>query len=131
MTGADDALDTVRRWLAAFNDQDWGRFQALLTPDAVLTQRATGQVDRTADGVVASYQAWRARYTELRGEIVDGFGCSTRAAAEIQWTGFDKAYQVPIRFPACFLFTLRDGRLAEMVDFYDELTTMRQRGLAP
>lgn len=116
------ALGVVRAWLEAFNDGERERFAGLLGPEVSFVQRAT---DERSDGDAAveeSFWRWRGGFLGLHGEIVDAFDAGERAVAQVEWTGLVKARGVEISFPACFVFTVRDGAIVDIVNYYDVLS---------
>ncbi len=122
MTSAGSALDAVRAWLQAFNDGEREDFRARLDSDVRFVQRATGEESEGADAVEASFWGWRAGFLGLHGEIVDGFDAGERAVAQVEWTGLVKARGIETTFPACFVFTVRDGAIVDIVNYYDVLS---------
>lgn len=135
MNTTQTTLHLVREWIERFNADDRPGFTALLADDITFTQVSTGTVDRAADGVVASMWSWRALFTQIHAEIETAFASSSgdQAFLAVIWTGSRKptsaaSDEAPakIKFPAWFLFQVRDGHIVAAHDFYDQLSYQEQ-----
>ena len=125
-----DNLDLIGCWLDALNRTDWDEFAGMLSPDATFTFThalpAESATLRGRDAVLASYTGWRRGFSELRGEIVDGFEAGDRAIVQLWWNGVAAESGNRIEFAACFLITIEDDRITRIVDFYDQLSYNEQ-----
>ncbi len=120
------ALGVAREWLACFNDGERDAFRARLAPDVVFVQRAREEEARGLERVDESFWSWRARFLGLHGEVTDAFGAGDRAAIEVCWTGIALEVEREVTFRACLLFSVHDGRIERIVDYYDQLSFLRQ-----
>lgn len=121
-----DALDLVRRWIDAFNREDWEAWGRLLAPEATFTFAHdlpdAGATRRGREALVAGDQGWRSSFSKFNGEIVDGFSSRDRVAVQMWWSGIAASNDNPIGFAACFLITVEDDQITRIVDFYDQLS---------
>jgi steroid delta-isomerase-like uncharacterized protein len=118
MANNDNTLTTIQQWIDAFNHEDWDRFTALMADDITFTQQTDGQTDRSAASVRATFEAWRTDWTDLHGEITNAFACGDRGAIEVIWTGTLQQGE-RIKFPACLVCTLHEGKIVQVRDYYD------------
>ena len=124
-----EALDVYRVWLEALNNRDWDRFAECLAPDArfVFTHRLPAD-EGTLRGraeIVANFMSWQSRFTRFPGEIVDTICENDRCAIQIRWSG-DTVDGSEVVFASCHMVTVQEGRLAEIVDFFDQKTYDQQ-----
>ena len=122
MADQDDTLSTLQGWLDAFNHEDWVRFTAVLADDVTFIQLAGGQIDRGVASVRAGFEAWRADWIELRGEITNAFACADRGVLEVIWMGTLKHEGKAMRFPACLVFTLHEQKIVHVSDYFVDAT---------
>lgn len=131
---ADTASQLLSRYYAAFNAGDMERFLDLLTDDVVhdINQggRETGK---------AAFRAFMARMNRsYREQVVDlvvmATADGTRAAAEFTVLGeylatdegLPPAHGQRYRLPAGAFFTLRDGKVARVTNYYNLPDWVRQ-----
>ena len=71
----------------AFNEADWERFRAVLSPDTVYTETGTGRRVEGADAYVALCQGWKVALPDVRGTIRGAIATEDQVAQEILWEG--------------------------------------------
>ena len=120
------SLDVALDWIASFNDGERERFEASLHDEVVFQQRATDGVHRGAQEVAASFFGWRSGFLGLHGEISSAFGDADRVALEVIWSGIHRSSEKSVCLRACLLVAVRDGRVAEIVDYFDRLSFAEQ-----
>jgi ketosteroid isomerase-like protein len=131
----------IEERLAATNARDWGRWEALHTPDAIRTAPELDQPLQSAAAMRAAIEALSASVPDYHLELEQAFGQGEWLAVRLHTTGtmtgplllsdgsevpatgqrIDQDWSALVRF---------DGdHVAEFHEFYDQLTLMVQLGL--
>ncbi len=123
----EQALDTIRRYYAAFNAEDMEGFLALLTEDVVHDiNQGTRQVGKAAFAAFMNHmnRCYREQLTDL---VLMADDSGQRAAAEFVVNGtyletdegLPEAAGQSYRLPAGAFFELRDGQIARVTNYYN------------
>lgn len=123
----EQALDTIRRYYAAFNAEDMEGFLALLTEDVVHDiNQGTRQVGKAAFAAFMNHmnRCYRERLTDL---VLMADDSGQRAAAEFVVNGtyletdegLPEAAGQSYRLPAGAFFELRGGQIARVSNYYN------------
>ena len=106
------------------------------------TEVGTGRRITDADEMVAAMQGWVTAFPDVRGTVLSAMRDGDRLCVEIQWEG---THDGPLVTPsgtlpasgnrtstrACELFTIRDGRVVDIVHYLDIMTLMTQLAGVP
>jgi ketosteroid isomerase-like protein len=122
----ENAVMIVRSVLGAFARNDPKGYEKHFTNDIILVHRPSGNTLRGLDAVSASFANWRREFSEVSTEILDEFAFENRAVAQIRWSGRLGSKNIEIDFIACWVLSLREEKLCEIVDFYDKGTYQQQ-----
>lgn len=141
MAGHDNAA-TARAFNEAFNARDWETAVALTTPDAEITNVATGQTFRGPDGVRQFMQGWAGAFPDSRTETTAVVADEQGAAIEFTGRGTQTgplagpAGEIPatgrtveVRFAQ--MMELQHGKIARARLYFDLGGMLQQLGLAP
>ena len=123
----EQALDTIRRYYAAFNAEDMEGFLALLTEDVVHDiNQGTRQVGKAAFAAFMNHMnhCYREQLTDL---VLMADDSGQRAAAEFVVNGtyletdegLPEAAGQSYRLPAGAFFELRGGQIARVTNYYN------------
>ncbi len=123
----EQALDTIRRYYAAFNAEDMKGFLALLTEDVVHDiNQGTRQVGKAAFAAFMNHmnRCYREQLTDL---VLMADDSGQRAAAEFVVNGtyletdegLPEAAGQSYRLPAGAFFELRGGQIARVSNYYN------------
>jgi steroid delta-isomerase-like uncharacterized protein len=132
----------VREYLEAFNARDWVAHSALLTEDVVLEVPGTGERYEGPEAVTASERAWTDAFADGRIDIDHLAAGGDTVVAEYTGTG---THTGPLQTPdgeipatgrsgslrLCDVYVIRDGRIAEVREYFDTVALLTQLGLMP
>jgi steroid delta-isomerase-like uncharacterized protein len=141
MSAADNER-IVRRYLEAFNARDWAAHSDLLAEDVVMEVPGTGERHEGREAVTASERAWTDAFADGRIDIDHLAAGGDTVVAEYTGTG---THTGPLGGPEgeiaatgrhgslklCDVFVIRDGRIAEVREYFDTLALLTQLGLMP
>jgi predicted ester cyclase len=129
--------DIIRAFVAAWNDRDFDRFDALMGSGAVLSVGGM-QVPCDPQGTRAIAEEWTTAFPDWRFELIGLVAESDRVVAHMPYSG---TFSQPIngiaptgrfaRVDEMVMFRIADGKIAEAWEVYDESGMWRQLGVAP
>jgi steroid delta-isomerase-like uncharacterized protein len=137
---SEDLIRIAREEIEAFNAGDWDRLAAGVTEDTVHEEQATGRRVQGRDALVELNRAWKDAFPDATGTVTDSFACGDRVALRITWEGTQSGPlgmpgggQIPatgkrVTVPACQVFTIVDGKIAESAHYFDMLSMLEQLG---
>jgi uncharacterized protein len=122
--------DTVDRYFATMNGEQWPEFATLWTDDALLTP--VGARPRTGpEEITAFYSglftAWRTHLDQPTKSHVAQDGA---IATAVTFAGLT-ARGLEVSFDAVDLFEFRDGRISRLANYYDLLLVRRLLATEP
>jgi len=135
-TDLDANKSLIRAFVAAWNDREFDRFDALMGPGAVLT---VGSMTVPCDpkGTRAIAEEWTTAFPDWRFELLGVVAEGDRVVAHMPYRGtFSHAINgvAPTgRFAnvdEIVIFRIADGKIAEAWEVYDEAGMWRQLGVA-
>ena len=132
----------VRAFLDAFNARDWTTHGDLLAEDVVMEIPGTGERHEGREAVSAGERAWTEAFPDGRIDIDHLAVAGDVVVAEYTGTG---THTGPLQGPdgeipatgrhgslkLCDVYVIRDGRIAELREYYDTLALLTQLGLMP
>ncbi len=132
----------ARAWLEAFNARDWAAHGELMAEDVVMEVPGTGERHDGREAVSASERAWTETFADGRVDVDRLVVAGDTVVAEYTGTG---THTGPLQTPEgeipatgrsgslklCDVYVIRDGRIAEIREYYDTLAIMTQLGLMP
>src|SRR5215470_18173029 len=132
MTGLNANKDLVRAFIAAWNDRDFNRFDALMADTAVLHVGGTA-VPCDPAGTRAIAQEWTTAFPDWRFELLSLVAEGDRVVAHMPYSGtFTKSILdvAPTGRSAyvdeIVIFRIANGRVAEAWEVYDECGMLLQ-----
>lgn len=135
-------LDIVKRHLAAFSSANWADYRATLAPDAVYEEVPNLERVVGVENCVGAAQRWKTAFPDLKATIMRGYSAGERVIVELDWEGTHAGplhgafgtlapTQRKGRVPALNLFTVKQGKIVEIRNYFDVLTLLAQLGAAP
>jgi steroid delta-isomerase-like uncharacterized protein len=137
VTDVDTNKEIVRAFVAAWNERDFDRFEALMGAGAVLSVGGM-QVPCDAGGTRAIAEQWTTAFPDWRFELLGLVAEGDRVVAHMPYTGtFSHAINgiAPTgrfaRVDEMVIFRIADGKIAQAWEVYDEAGMWRQLGVMP
>ncbi len=132
--------DVARAFVDAYNRADWGGLEALLGPQSVYDEVATG---RRAEGeleIVDLFKGWRQAMPDAQGTVTNALDCGNTTVLEVTWTGtFTGPWTTPDgeveptnrhhTSPGCIVATIEGDRIKDFRQYQDFMTLRQQLGL--
>jgi len=137
---SDDLVALAREGIDAFNDGDWGRFEAVLAPGSVYDEPGTGRRVEGIDAIMEVNRSWKAAFPDAKGTIHDVFACGDKVVTEVTWSGTHRGDlplpdggSIPasgqrIETRAVQVERVEDGKVAETHHYFDMLGMLEQIG---
>lgn len=131
-------IEAVRRFVAAINQQDWNTLRSVVSPHFVRHSVAAGDPQvRSADDLVEFLQAEYRTFPDAFEEILEIFADGAMVAARHRFRGTQLGPLGPyeatgrvLESTYIALYRVSDGRIEEAWAEWDNLSGLRQLGLA-
>ena len=137
-----DAMSLATALLDQFNRRDFAGMLETSGGRPDYTEIGTGRHITDADEMVAALEAWTTGFPDVKGTVLSAMRDGDRLAVEIQWAG---THTGPLETPsgtlpasgnptstrAVEIFTIRDGRIANMTHYLDVMGMLTQISAAP
>jgi len=137
-----DLIKTARSVLDAFNDNDWGRYGSLLTPNALYNEVGTQRRLQGVAEIVQGLQGWKEAMPDVKGTVTNAFANADRAVLEITWEG---THTGPLAGPggtipasgkrqvtlSAWVFDFDGDKIRESRNYFDMLALLQQIGTVP
>ena len=134
------SIDAARGVVESYNDADWGRLDALLSPDSIYDEVGSGRVARGASEVVEIFKGWKQAMPDGQGTVTNAIDAGDAAVLEVTWTGTFTGQWASPQGPveptgkqqttrACIITTVVDGKVKESHQYYDLMSLLQQLGL--
>lgn len=137
-----DAMSLAKALTEKFNARDFAGIIEDGDGEVDYTEVGTGRRITRADEMVAALEGWVTAFPDVRGRVLSALRDGERLCAEIQWEG---THTGPLETPsgtlpasgnrtstrAVQLFTIRDGRIVDIVHYLDLMTLLTQITTVP
>ena len=137
-----DPMSVATALLDRFNSRDFAGIIEDGGGAVDYTEVGTGRRITDPDEMLAVLEAWVGALSDVRGTVLSAMRDGERLCVEIHWEG---THDGPLVTPsgtlppsgnhtstrAVELFTIRDGRIVDMVHYLDIMTMMTQIGAVP
>lgn len=127
--------------IVAYNDRDWNRAKASITPDFTYDEVATGRSIAGADETLEVWKAWAQAFPDSKGTF-QGARVTTEGSVvlEVTWKGTHQgplplpsgtvaATGKPIEVRACAIVEISGERARSQRHYFDMATLLRQIGV--
>lgn len=140
--GASDNEQIARSYYDCFNRRDFDGARATLADDVVMVVVGSGERYEGPAAVTASDETWAAAFADGRADIDNVITAGDTVVVEFKGRGTHTGSlltpdgEVPgtgraVELHFCDILALRDGKIAEVREYYDTLSLMTQLGLLP
>jgi len=134
-----DLTQAAADLIDAFNEADWERLRAVLSPDVVYAETGTGRRVESADAYVELCQGWKEALPDVRGTIRGAVAGEDTVAQELLWEGTHSGpLQTPggileasgarISVQASLWVRFEGGNAREVHHYLDVMTLLQQIG---
>jgi steroid delta-isomerase-like uncharacterized protein len=125
--------------ILAFNEKNWDKLRALVTPGYVYDEIATGRRVQGVNDVLALWRAWATAFPDSKATVNREFVSGTTVTLEITWRGTHTGpLQTPngeiaatgkkIELRACQIVEVTGDKAASARHYFDMTTLLRQIG---
>jgi steroid delta-isomerase-like uncharacterized protein len=139
---AEQMIKMAREQVDGFNNGDWERVGAGLTPDARYNELGTQRNVEGPEKIVELLRGWKAAFPDAAGTVTSAVGSGNMAALEVTWKG---THTGPLETaegtipasgkrqetPSAFVFTFEGGKIKESRLYFDSLTLLKQIDAQP
>ena len=139
---AEAMIKIAREQVDAFNNSDWGRVQATLTPDARYHEFGTQREVQGPEKIIELFKGWKTAMPDAAGTVTSAVGGGNTAALEVTWKGTQTGPLVTPEgtipasgkrqeTPGAIVFTFAGDKIKETHQYFDLLTFLKQIGAQP
>jgi steroid delta-isomerase-like uncharacterized protein len=133
-------IDAAKAPILAFNDKNWDRVRASITPDFVYDEVATGRKPQGAEAVIPVWQGWAQAFPDSKASFNNALVSGGSVVLEMTWRGTHKGQmQTPkglvaptgktIEIRACMIVELTGERARLQRHYFDMATLFEQLGV--
>ena len=133
-------IDAAKAPLLAYNDKDWARAKASITPDFVYDEVATGRKQQGADLVIPLWQGWAQAFPDSKATFHSALLSGDSVVLEVTWKGTHKGpLQTPggsiaptgkaIEIRACNILEIAGDKARSQRHYFDMATLFQQLGV--
>jgi steroid delta-isomerase-like uncharacterized protein len=136
-------MNAAKGLIEAYNDRNWDRAKASITPDFVYDEIATGRKLTGADAALEAWKGWAQAFPDSKGSF-QGTHVSDDGTVvlEVTWTG---THQGPLQTPkgaiaptgrrievrACAVVEVAGEKARAQRHYFDMATLLQQIGVMP
>ncbi|HEU5040902.1 MAG TPA: ester cyclase [Gemmatimonadales bacterium] len=134
-------VTAAKALIEAYNDKDWDRARASITPDFLYDEVPTGRKVTGSDEALEIWKGWAGAFPDSRGvfhaaHVAEG----ATVVLEVSWMGTHQgplptpagpipATGRPIAVRACIVIEIADERARSQRHYFDMATLMQQLGV--
>ena len=126
----------------AFNESDWERYRAQLTPNAVYNELGTQRSLKGPDGILEAMQGWKQAMPDVKGTVKNCVASGNTVTMEVSWTGTQTgpfvgaAGTIPASgksqtTPSAWILEFDGDKIRESRHYFDMVTLLTQIGAMP
>jgi ketosteroid isomerase-like protein len=86
-------------------------------------------VHRGIDAVRGQFASWLEAYPDLKVEVLDAQANDEMVLLWVRFVGHGAASGIPLEMELAHLYTMRDGRAARVVEYFDRTEALEAAGL--
>ena len=140
---ADQDLTRIARDMVnSFNESDWERTRALLTPNTVYNELGTQRSLKGPNEIIEALQGWKQAMPDVKGTVLNCIASGNTVTMEVSWTGTQtgplegSAGTIPPSgksqtTPSAWIFEFEGGQIRESRHYFDMVTLLTQIGAMP
>ena len=140
--GEQDLINAARGIVDAFNQDDWERVRAPLTPNSVYNELGTQRSLKGPNEIAEGFQGWKQAMPDAKGTITNSFASGNTVTLEITWTGthtgplVSSSGTIPPsgksqKTPAAWILEFEGNKVKESRHYFDMVTLLSQIGAMP
>ncbi|MGH7510500.1 MAG: ester cyclase [Gemmatimonadales bacterium] len=133
-------IDAAKAPVLAFNDKNWDRLRATVTPDFVYDEVATGRKPQGADAVIPVFQGWAQAFPDAKATFNNALVSGSSVVLEVTWKGTHRgqlqmptgpvaATGKPIEIRACFIVEIAGEKARLQRHYFDMASLFEQLGV--
>ena len=137
-----DKIQMAKQGVEAFSTDDWVRFKAPLSADAVYEELSTHRRIQGPDAIVEGLKGWKQAFPDSKGTVTKAIESGDTVALEITWEGTQTGELVGpmgavpasgkrVSVKAAQLVTFKGDKVAETKHYFDLMTILAQIGAVP
>jgi steroid delta-isomerase-like uncharacterized protein len=130
--------ELITKFWAAYDAQDWDRFEEYLALGFGYEEVATGRLGSAGD-YVETLKKWKAGFPDSKAKLSRFYETDDNCVVEVEWSGTHKglletpfgsvpASNKPFRVRGVLIYTIKDGKIIESRSYFDLLGLMKQIG---
>ena len=135
-------ITAAKGLIVAYNEKDWAKAKASITPDFVYDEVASGRKTSGADAAIEAWKGWAQAFPDSKGTFQGARAANDGTVVlELTWTGTHKGpLQTPmgpipptgktIEVRACAIVEVAGDKARAQRHYFDMATLLRQLGVA-
>jgi steroid delta-isomerase-like uncharacterized protein len=134
-------IDAAKAPILAFNEKNWDKVKASITPDFVYDEVGTRRKVQGAGEVTAVWQGWAQAFPDAKATIHSALASGNTVVLEATWKG---THQGPLQRPkgpvaatgksmeirACMIFEIAGEKARLQRHYFDMATLLEQLGIS-
>ena len=139
---ASDLTQTAREAVNAFNDNDWGKYQELMTSDCLYDEVGTSRQLKGPDAIISAMKGWKEAMPDAKGTVTNAVSGGNTVTLEVTWKG---THTGPLQGPsgaipatgkqqttrAGWVLDFEGNKVKKSQHYFDMLSFMQQLGIKP
>jgi len=133
-------IDTARAPILAYNEKNWDKAVASITPDFVYDEVATRRRIEGPDNALAVWKGWAQAFPDSKASFHSASVSGETVVIEVTWRGTHEGpLQTPagaipatgkrIEIRACNIFEIRGEKVRTQRQYFDMATMLEQLGV--
>ena len=135
-------VDVAKSQLLDYNDKNFERMRATVTPDFVYNELGTGRKLQGIDQAVNAFRGWATALPDSKGTIVNEVVSGNTVVLELTWNGTHTGpLETPngriaptgrtINLPACQVIEVAGDKVRSVRHYFDMASLLNQIGALP
>jgi steroid delta-isomerase-like uncharacterized protein len=133
-------IDAAKAPILAFNDKNWEKVRASITPGFIYDEVGTRRKVEGADAVIPLWQGWAQAFPDSKATFHSALASGNSVVLEVTWKGTHRGQlQTPVgpiaatgksmEIRACVIIEMAGGKAKLQRHYFDMATLFEQLGL--
>jgi steroid delta-isomerase-like uncharacterized protein len=133
-------IDAAKAPVLAYNDKNWQKLKATITPDFIYDEVATRRKVQGADAVIPLWQGWAQAFPDSKATFNSALVSGDSVVLELTWKGTHRgqlqtpngpiaATGKPIEVRACAILEMAGEKAKSQRHYFDMATLLEQVGV--
>jgi steroid delta-isomerase-like uncharacterized protein len=133
-------IDAAKAPVLAYNDKNWEKLKATITPDFIYDEVSTRRKVQGADAVIPVWQGWAQAFPDSKATFHSALVSGDSVVLELTWKGTHKgqlqtpngpiaATGKPIEIRACAIMEMAGEKAKLQRHYFDMATLLEQLGV--